>query len=289
MHHGVPRRTRRCRQGRASDASIFGQPAGRHERPTRFPGGRRRDGRRPGYAGIRPDGHARATAAGGRQVVSHRRRAGGRPRQPPRLGSRAARPGDRADRESRQIDQRRGGARFRPGTPGGDRRRPGAGARRAAAAARPADDREGVVQRRRPADDLGLPRLQGLSAGRGCRGGRAAEGCRRGDHRQDQCAGGAGRLAEHQSDLWHHQQSLRYRADARRFVGWLCRCAGGGLCGARGRLRHRRLAAHAGALLRRGRPQAELRHRADARPELPGAPGPAVGRRRPVGGRTDGA
>ena len=107
-----------------------------------------------------------ATPARAEECVSHRWRAVGRPRCPPRLGGRAARPGHRAHRGARQIDQRRGGARLRPGTPGGDRRRPGAGARRAAAVARPADDREGVVQRRRPADDLGHSRLQGLGGRR---------------------------------------------------------------------------------------------------------------------------
>ena len=50
--------------------------------------------------------------------------------------------------------------------------------------------------------------------------------------------------------------------------------------------RHRRLAAHAGALLRCVRPQAEPRHRADARPQLPAA---RPVRRGPVGCRTDGA
>ena len=189
----MPVQARRCRWGRDSDERIFGQARGRHGRPPRFPGGRHRGVRRHrdrhSDARIRPDGPTRAAATRGRQVVSHRGRARGRPRRPPRLGGRAARPGHRAHRAARQIHQRRGGARFRPGTPGGDRGRPGAGARRAQAVARPADDREGGVQRRRPADDLGHPRLQGLAANRGCRRRRTAEGGRRRDHRQDQRAG----------------------------------------------------------------------------------------------------
>ena len=226
-------------------------------------------GRRAFVVGVTAACAAAATRAFGQTAtpvregaVSHRWRAFSRPRCPPRLVGRAARPDHRAHRGARQIHQRRGGARLRPGTPGGDRCRPGAGARRAAAVARPADDREGVVQRRRPADDLGHSRLQGLAADRGCRPGPTAEGRRRRDHRQDQRAGGARRLADDESDLWHHQQSLRYRADAGRFVGRLGRRAGGGLRGARARLGHRRLAAHAGALLRRVRPQADLRRRA---------------------------
>ncbi len=197
VHHGPPAETRRCRWGKHSDERIFGQARRRHRRSPRFPGGRHRGVRRHYDARLRPDGRSRAAAPGGRQGLSHRGRARGRARRPPRLVGRAARPGHRAHRAARQIHQCRGGARFRPGAPSGDRCRPGAGARGAQAAARPAYDREGGVQCRRPADDLGHPRLQGLAANGGCRRRRTAEGGRRRDHRQDQRAGGTSRLAEH--------------------------------------------------------------------------------------------
>ena len=286
----MPVQARRCRWGRDSDERIFGQARRRHGRPPRFPGWRHRGVRRP-----------RATRGFGQTAP---------PVPPPTEGGKSYRTAgelvadlaarrvsavellDQAIARIERLDKSINAVVVRDfdrRAPGGDRGRPGAGARRAAAAARPADDREGGVQRRRPADDLGHPRLQGLAAARGCRRRRTAEGRRRRDHRQDQRAGRARRLAEHESDLWHHQQSLRSRADARRLVGRRGRRAGGRLRGPRGRLGHRRLAAHAGALLRRVRPQADLRHRADARPHRPETAGVAFGRRRPGGGRADGA
>ena len=136
-----------------------------------------------------------------------------------------------------------------------------------AAAARPADDGEGVVQRRRPADDLGHPRLQGLAAARGCA-----------SRSQRLKAAGAVIIGKTNVPLaladWQSYNAIYGTTNN----PWdLERTPGGSSGGSAAALaagyvalelgsRHRRLAAHAGALLRRLRPQADLRHRADARP-----------------------
>ena len=86
----------------------------------------------------------------------------------------------------------------------------------------------------------------------------AAQGGGRGHCRQDQCADRAGRLAELQRNLRHHQQSLGPRPHAGRIFRWIGGGAGRRLRAARARFRHRRLAARAGPLLRRLRPQADL-------------------------------
>ena len=87
------------------------------------------------------------------------------------------------------------------------------------------------LQHRRPADDLGHSPVQGLSSGGGRRGRRAAEGGGRGHRRQNQCADRAGRLAELQRDLRHHQQSLGPRPHAGRIFRRLGGGAGGRLRG----------------------------------------------------------
>ena len=103
------------------------------------------------------------------------------------------------------------------------------GARRAQAAARRADDGEGILQRRRPAHHLGLSAAEGFQAAGGRAVGLAGEGCRRRHPRQDQRAARARRLAELQRDLRHDQQSLGSRPHAGRLVGRLGGGAGGGL------------------------------------------------------------
>ena len=60
--------------------------------------------------------------------------------------------------------------------------------RRAPATARRADDSQGAVQRRRPADHLGQPEIQGLAARSRCLGRAAPQGRRRRHPRQDQRA-----------------------------------------------------------------------------------------------------
>ena len=87
----------------------------------------------------------------------HRDRRGHRPRRDHSAGRGGGR--DRPDRGARRADQRGRGPRLRAGA-ARRRARPttGAGARRARAAARRADDGEGGLRRRRPADDLGLRR-----------------------------------------------------------------------------------------------------------------------------------
>ncbi len=126
-----------------------------------------------------------------------------------------------------------------------------AGARRTAAAPRHPDGGQGILQRRRPADDLGHSGVQGLDAagGRGCD--HPPQNRRRRHPRQDQRADQSARLAELQRHLRHHQQSLGSRPHARRLVRRIGRGAHRRLRTALARLRHRRLAAGAGALLRR--------------------------------------
>ena len=89
---------------------------------------------------------------------------------------------------------------------------------------------------------------------------------RRGDLRQDQYAHAGRRLADLQSDLRRHQQSVGHHAHHRGIVG---RRRGGGRRGphvARAGQRHRRLHPHAVQLVRRVRAQADVRHRPAARP-----------------------
>ena len=84
-------------------------------------------------------------------------------------------------------------------------------------AARRADDGEGELRHRRPADHLGRAGQAGHAPARRA-GGRPAEGGRRGGVRQDQRAALAGGLAELQRDLRGHQQSVGPLAFAGRLV-----------------------------------------------------------------------
>ena len=187
----------------------------------------------------------------GRPRLPQCRRADQSPRGQTDILGRANRFCDRAHRGSGQADQRRRRARFRAGAASGQGFRQRSGPRRNPAIARLADDRQGGVQRRRPADDLGRSKVPGLAAGFRRARGEAAQG-RRGRHsRQDQRAANARRLAELQRDLRHHQQSLGLSAHAGRIVRWCCGGTRGRLCGARTRLRHRRIIALPGAFLRR--------------------------------------
>ena len=67
---------------------------------------------------------------------------------------------------------------------------------RTKAAARHPHDGEGILQHRRPADDLRHSRTEGFHADRGRTLDRAGQGCRRSDLRQDECAARPRRLAE---------------------------------------------------------------------------------------------
>ena len=144
------------------------------------------------------------------------------------------------------------------------------GPRRAQAAARPADDGEGILQHRRSGDDLGHPsKRTSLPRKTRCRspGSRmpapsfsARPTCR-----------SARRLAELQRHLRHHQQPLRSRPDAGRLLRRLLGGARRGLRPALDRLRHRRLAARAGVPLRRLRAQTDL-HPVPPRPHGPPLP-----------------
>ena len=160
-------------------------------------------------------------------------------------------------------DQCRRGARLRPGARRRQGGRRGAGEGRAPAAARRADDRQGVLQRRRPADHLGLPAAKdfrptddALAVARLKAAGAVILG-------KTNVPLSLGDWQSYNDDLRHHQQPLGPDAHAGRLVGRLGGGAGRGLRVARARLRYRRLAARAGALLRRLRPQADAR---------PGAP-----------------
>ena len=168
------------------------------------------------------------------------------------------------------------------------RGRQGAGGGRAAAAARHPHDGEGGLQRRGPADHLGFSARQGLAPDRGCADRRARQGGRRHRAGQDQRADRARGLAELQRHLRHHQQSLGPRPHA----GWLVRrlggVAGGRLRAPGARLRYRRLAARARALLRRLRAQADAGAGAEPRANAARSAG-AADRCRPGGGRADGA
>ena len=158
--------------------------------------------------------------------------------------------------------------------PGARRRRRAREGEGLGPAPRCAHDGEGVVRRRRHAHDMGRARAQGQSAVAQCagRGPPARRG--RGALRQEQCAAHARRLAELQRGVRLHQQSLGSRAHAGRLLGRLGRRARRRPDGHRGGERHRRVDPESRALLRRLRPQADLRHRAAARPGAAGARGP---------------
>ncbi len=132
------------------------------------------------------------------------------------------------------------------------------GARRNAAAARHSDRDQGIVRRRRPADYLGRAGAERFRAAGRRAHGRPRQSRRRGDPGQDQRALRPRRLAELQRHLRHDQQSVGPRPLAGRLVGRIVRRARRRLRAAVARLRYRRLAAGAGALLRRLRPQADI-------------------------------
>ena len=169
----------------------------------------------------------------------------------------------------------------------GRRRRAGAG--RTPAAARPADDGQGAVQRRRPADHLGRSAIQATGSRRPtpwpCSGSRMAGAI----------ILGKTNVPLHLTDWQSYNEvygTTNNPWDLSRGPGG---SSGGVRGGARRRLRaagtrlgHRRLAARAGAFLRRLLAQAEPRPRAAARLGLPRNPGDP-GARRPCGDRPDGA
>ena len=144
--------------------------------------------------------------------------------------------------------------------------------RRAPAAARPADDGQGAVQRRRPADHLGRSEIQGLAArGRRARGA-AAQGRRRRHPRQDQRADRTWPTGRATTRSTAPPTIPGTGAHARRLVGRRGGGARGRLRAAGARLGYRRLAARAGAFLRRVLAQAEPRPGAAARLRAPRRP-----------------
>ena len=131
----------------------------------------------------------------------------------------AARPLHRPHRAARRQDQRRGGARLRPRARACPRARCAAQGWSRDAVVRRADDGEGELQPRRPADHLGLRGAAQQRRPRGRAGGATPHrGGRRGV-RQDQCAGEPRRLAELQSGVRRDVESVEPRAYAGRFVG----------------------------------------------------------------------
>ncbi len=192
------------------------------------------------------------------------------------LGGRTGRGRHRPHRAARCEDQRDLCSRLRTRPRRRPRRRRRTGARREEAAARPADDGEGILQHRGPAHDLGQSGAEGFSAS----GRRAADhprqGRRRRDPRQEQRAARARRLAELQRDLRHHQQPVRSRPYAGRFLRRRLGRARGGLWPAVARLGYRRIAARAGVSLRRLCAQADLRPGGDARPHAAAVAATAV-------------
>ena len=172
----------------------------------------------------------------------------------PRIFSRARRATESGPQCHRRV---RLGAGARSSAAGGRRARAGTAVR---ASARRADDDQGIVRRRRPADDLGRSHVELRRRAR--RPGRGAhEGCRRGDLRQDQRAVSPARFSVVQRHLRRHQQSVGSHAHARRILGRRRCRAGRGADGARSRQRHRRLDPQSRALQRRVRTQADVRHR----------------------------
>jgi hypothetical protein len=176
-----------------------------------------------------------------------RRRAAG----PQDFGGRAHRPRHRPHRDARSKAQRRRCARLRPRPRSGQGRRRRALPRRSATTPWNPDGGQGILQRRRPADDLGDAGIQGLDAAGGRRRNHPPQGCRRRHPRQDQRSDQSARLAELQRHLRYDQQSLGSRPHAGRLIRRVGRGARRRLRTAVDRFRHRRLAARAGALLRR--------------------------------------
>ncbi len=217
-----------------------------------------------------------------------RRRTVGSPRRQKGLRRRTGAGRDRPDRAVRRQGQCDLRSRFRARTCRGPRRRRRTRPRREEAIARPAPDRERILQRRRPADDLGHSGAEGLHADGRRPADLARQGRRRRHSRQDQCAAQPRRLAELQRHLRHHQQPVRSRPHAGRFLRWFIGCARGGVWRAVARLRHRRLAARAGVPLRRLCAQADLRPGGDARPHAAALAAAAV-HARPQRDRADGA
>ena len=157
--------------------------------------------------------------------LQDRRRDVGSPRREESFRRRTGEGYHRAHRAPRRPDQRHMRTRFRAGTRSGQGSGCGIVARREEAAARRADDGEGILQCRRPADDMGLRAAEELHRAGGCAVDCPRQGGRRRHSRQDQCAGRAVGLAELQRHLRHHQQSVRPRPHAgrllRRLVGGL--------------------------------------------------------------------
>ena len=177
------------------------------------------------------------------------------------LRCRAARAAPRPDRGAQPRAQRDRVARRRARPSGGRRRRPGAGVRRGARpAARPALRGEGHPRARRVADDVRLTDLRRRRRRPRRPAGRADPPRRCGLHRQDQRAGVRRRVAHLQHGLRRHPQPGRPDPVGRRVQrgsGVRARLRDGA---ARRGLRHGRLAAQPGVVLRRrracGRPSA---------------------------------
>ena len=115
-------------------------------------------------------------------------------------------------------------------------------------------------------DDLGQSGVQGPEDREELARRPAPGRCRRDPVRQDQRAAEPGRLAELQRGLRPHQESVGPVAHAGRLVRRLGRGAGRRPDRPRGGQRHRRLDPQSRALLRRVRPQADLRRGLAARP-----------------------
>jgi hypothetical protein len=186
---------------------------------------------------------------------------------------RARRSRHRPHRGARSEDQCRGGARLRPRPRCREGRRRRARPRRAPAAARTAVDDQGIVQRRRPADDLGHSGGQGFCAAGRRAHRRPPQGRRRRCPRQDQRAADARRLAELQRHLRHYQQSMGPRPHAGRLLRRLRGGAGRRVRAVVARLGYRRLVARAGELLRRLPAQTFGRHHPRARASAARRPG----------------
>ena len=202
-------------------------------------------------------------------------------------GARTDRSRHRAHRSARRQDQCRGGARFRARPRGGQGRRRGA---RRAAKRRPLLGIPIVIKE--SFDVAGLPTTWGVPALKDFVPQEDALMVARVRAAGAMILGKTNvplrprRLAELQRHLRHDQQSVGSRPLAGRIVGRIVRRARRRLRAAVARLGYRRLAARAGALLRRLRPQADLEPDPAAR--APAARhGPA--RERSRRGRADGA
>ena len=123
-------------------------------------------------------------------------------------------------------------------------RRGGGGLRRgSAAAAWPADRRQGPHRHRRAAHHLGQPDLPRPCPGQRRRRGREHSRRRRDRARQDQHAGMGGRGQYPQCRLWRHRQPVRSQEIGGRFLGRLGRRAGDGHAALVHRQRHGRVVA----------------------------------------------